>query len=121
MKIIKGISRHQMQFSNLDDLIAADNAVRIVDAFVEKLDLPKIGIEQHGAKQRQSKINLGGAPRFDDKLLLKLYLYGYLNKIRSSRKLEQECYRNVELRWLMQELIPNYHTIADFRKNHAAA
>jgi len=52
---------------------------------------------------------------------LKLYLYGYLNKIRSSRKLEQECHRNVELRWLMQELIPNYHTIADFRKNHSYA
>jgi transposase len=121
MKIIQGISRQQMQFTSLDDVIAADNAIRIVDAFVEKLDLPKIGIEQYGAKQRQSKTNPGGAPRFHDKLLLKLYLYGYLNKIRSSRKLEQECYRNVELRWLMQELIPNYHTIADFRKHHAAA
>jgi hypothetical protein len=54
-------------------------------------------------------------------LLLKLYLYGYLNKIRSSRKLEQECKRNVELRWLMQELVPNYHSIADFRKNHHQA
>jgi transposase len=120
MKIIQGISRQQMQFTSLDDLVAADNPVRIIDAFVEKLDLPKIGIKQYGAKQRQSKTNPGGAPRFDDKLLLKLYLYGYLNKIRSSRKLEQECYRNVELRWLMQELIPNYHTIADFRKHHAA-
>ena len=120
MKIIEGISRLQMQFTSLDDLVAADNVVRILDAFVEKLDLPKIGIEQYGGKQQQSKTNPGGAPRFDDKLLLKLYLYGYLNKIRSSRKLEQECYRNVELRWLMQELIPNYHTIADFRKHHAA-
>lgn len=58
-------------------------------------------------------------PRFDDRLLLKLYLYGYLNKVRSSRKLEQECCRNAELRWLMQELVPNYHTIADFRKNNS--
>lgn len=118
MKIIKGNSRHQMQFSSLDDLIAANNAVRILDVFVEKLDLVKIGIERSGKKQQARP---GGAPRFDDKLLLKLYLYGYLNKIRSSRKLEQECRRNVELRWLMQELIPNYHSIADFRKNNSAA
>ena len=53
-------------------------------------------------------------------VLLKLYLYGYLNKIRSSRKLEKECSRNIELQWLLQNLTPNYHTIADFRKVHAA-
>ncbi|MGB3074985.1 MAG: IS1182 family transposase [Chitinophagales bacterium] len=122
MKTIRGTSRQQMQFTSLDDFIAADNPVRIIDAFVEKLDLLKLGIEQrHTGKQQKSKVNSGGAPRFDDKLLLKLYLYGYLNKIRSSRKLEQECYRNIELRWLMQELSPNYHTIADFRKNHPCA
>jgi len=121
MKIIQGIPRQQMQFTSLDDLVAADNAVRIVDTFVERLDISKIGIEQRIAKQQQSKTDPGGAPRFDNKLLLKLYLYGYLNKIRSSRKLEQECYRNVELRWLMQELVPNYHTIADFRKNQSNA
>jgi transposase len=120
MKTIQGTSRHQMQFTSLNDLVAADNSVRIIDAFVEKLDINQLGIQhQPTIKQQSSKVNAGGAPRFDDKLLLKLYLYGYLNKIRSSRKLEQECYRNVELRWLMQELIPNYHTIADFRKNHA--
>lgn len=118
MKIIKGNSRHQVQFSSLDDLIASNNVVRIIDAFVEKLDVIKIGIA-HSGKQQQTRP--GGAPRFDDKLLLKLYLYGYLNKIRSSRKLEQECRRNVELRWLMQELSPNYHSIADFRKNNSTA
>lgn len=107
-----------MQFTSLDELVSADNPVRIVDAFVAKLDLVKIGIVLSLSK---SSVNQGGAPRFDDRLLLKLYLYGYLNKIRSSRRLEQECCRNVELRWLMQELIPNYHTIADFRKNHGAA
>jgi transposase len=53
--------------------------------------------------------------------MLKLYLYGYLNKIRSSRKLEQECMRNIELRWLMQEILPNYHSIADFRKDNPRA
>ena len=122
MKIIQGISRQQMQFSSLDDQIAADNPVRILDAFVEKLDLNKLGIKQSRVvKDQSSKTNPGGAPRFDDKLLLKLYLYGYLNKIRSSRKLQQECNRNTELRWLMQELIPNYHTIADFRKDHSEA
>jgi len=118
MKIIEGTSRHQMQFISLDEQIAADNLVRIVDAFVEKLELSKIGIEQCQPKQQTKP---GGAPRFGDKLLLKLYLYGYLNKIRSSRKLEQECIRNVELRWLMQLLVPNYHTIADFRKNNSGA
>lgn len=118
MKIIKGISRLQMQFSNLDGQITADNPVRILDVFVEKLDLKHLGIASQNSKQ---PTHAGGAPRYDDKLLLKLYLYGYLNKIRSSRKLQQECSRNMELRWLMQELIPNYHTIADFRKNHSEA
>src|SRR5271170_1546564 len=121
MKIIQGTSRQQVQFSSLDNLIEADNPVRILDAFAEKLDLSKIGIDQCNVRKQKSKTNTGGAPGFDDKLLLKLYLYGYLNKIRSSRKLEQECRRNVELRWLMQELVPNYHTIADFRKNHPIA
>lgn len=107
-----------MQFTSLDDLIAAGNPVRIIDAFVEKLDVKQLGIK---AQPLQGKNDPGGAPRYDDKLLLKLYLYGYLNKIRSSRKLQQECYRNAELRWLMQELVPNYHTIADFRKNNSDA
>ena len=88
MKIIQGISRHQMQFAGLDDFIAADNPVRIIDVFVKKLDVVKPGIAQH---QSKSNVNSGGASRFDDKLLIKLYLYGYLNKIRSGR--------NEELRW----------------------
>ena len=122
MKIIQGTSRHQMQFISLDDFITSDNPVRIIDAFVEKLDITRLGIHRLPAmKQQSSKINPGGAPGFDNKLLLKLYLYGYLNKIRSSRKLQQECHRNVELRWLMQQLAPNYHTIADFRKNYSDA
>lgn len=122
MKIIQGTSRQQIQFSSLDDQINADNPVRILDAFVEKLDLNKLEIKQRlVVKDQSSKVNPGGAPCFDDRLLLKLYLYGYLNKIRSSRKLQQECNRNMELRWLMQELSPNYHTIADFRKDHSEA
>jgi len=119
MKIIKGINRRQIQFNSLDDQVAVDNPVRIIDAFVDRLDMEGLGIKKLPAPPR--KPTTGGAPRYDDKLLLKLYLYGYLNKIRSSRKLEQECTRNVELRWLMQQLVPNYHTIADFRKNNSAA
>lgn len=119
MKIIKGKNRQQIQFNSLDDQVAVDNPVRIIDAFVDRLDMGSLGIKKVPAQLRKSKP--GGAPRYDDKLLLKLYLYGYLNKIRSSRKLEQECTRNVELRWLMQQLVPNYHTIADFRKNNSAA
>ena len=122
MNTIQGIARNQMQFTSLEDFISADNAVRIIDAFVEKLDLGKLGIIlSQAAKKSNKKSNPGGAPRFTQKVLLKLYLYGYLNKIRSSRKLEQECGRNVELRWLIQELVPNYHTISDFRKNHPEA
>jgi transposase len=119
MKTIKGINRQQVQFSSLDGQLAPDNPVRILDAFVEKLDMPGIGIKQNKGSKQTGKANAGGAPRYDDRLLLKLYLYGYLNKIRSSRKLEQECKRNIELRWLMQELAPNYHSIADFRKNNS--
>ena len=121
MKTIQGSSRHQMEFISLDDQVAVEDPVRIVDAFVEKLDLKRLGIERRGGGQRALIGNAGGAPCFDDKLLLKLYVYGYLNKIRSSRKLEQECRRNVELQWLMERLAPNYHTIADFRKNHSHA
>jgi transposase len=118
MKVKAGISRNQIQFISLDDQIATDNPVRIIEAFVEKLELQKLGVKR---KRKKQKKNSGGAPRFDDRLLLKLYLYGYLNKIRSSRKLEQECNRNIELRWLMGQLVPNYHTIADFRKDYPVA
>jgi transposase len=121
MKIIQGTSRQQMQFSSLDDFVSTENPVRIIDAFVEKLDLKKIGIGETKRQKKQPATHPGGAPRYEDKLLLKLYLYGYLNKIRSSRKLEQESCRNVELRWLMEQLTPNYHTIADFRKHYAVA
>ena len=74
MKIIQSISRHQIQFSSLEEQVAADNAIRILDAFVEKLDLYKLGIAQLNTNKQQTKTNPGGAPRFEDKLLLKLYL-----------------------------------------------
>ena len=114
MQFKQGTNRNQTSFTTLDQQLTADNAVRIIDAFVDRLDLKNLGLSNTVHKSE-------GRPPFAPPVLLKLYLYGYLNKIRSSRKLQQECYRNIELRWLMQELTPNYHTIADFRKNNSHA
>jgi transposase len=111
---ITGTNRSQSYFSTLEEQVSADNAVRLINAFVEKLDAEKLGFTKTVHKTE-------GRPPFAPQVLLKLYLYGYLNKIRSSRKLERECRRNIELQWLLQNLQPNYHTIADFRKLHAAA
>jgi transposase len=112
MQYIQGDNRHQSYFSTLEDQVAADNPVRLMDAFIDKLDLQKLGFSKtvHHSE---------GRPPYAPQVLLKLYLYGYLNKVRSSRKLERECSRNIELQWLLQNLAPNYHTIADFRKLHA--
>jgi transposase len=112
MQFIPGSNRHQSYFSTLEDQVSADNAVRLIDAFIDKLDLYQLGITNTVHKSE-------GRPPYAPVVLLKLYLYGYLNKIRSSRKLEKECGRNIELQWLLQNLAPNYHTIADFRKLHA--
>jgi transposase len=111
MQFIQGSNRHQTYFTTLEDGVSADNPVRLIDAFVDKLDLQQLGFTHTVHKSE-------GRPPYAPAVLLKLYLYGYLNKIRSSRKLEQECSRNIELQWLLQCLQPNYHTIADFRKLH---
>ena len=113
-RYIGGSNRQQSYFSTLEGQVAADNPVRLMDAFIDKLELQKLGFQKtvHSSE---------GRPPFAPQVLLKLYLYGYLNKIRSSRKLEKECARNIELQWLLQNLAPNYHTIADFRKLQAAA
>jgi transposase len=112
MQFIQGSNRHQTYFSTLEDQVSTDNPVRLIDAFIDKLDLHKLGFSNTAHKSE-------GRPPYAPSVLLKLYLYGYLNKIRSSRKLERECSRNSELQWLLQSLQPNYHTIADFRKEHA--
>ncbi len=114
MQFIQGTSRHQTYFATLDDQVSADNSVRLIDAFIDKLDLHQLGFSNTEHKSE-------GRPPYAPGVLLKLYLYGYLNKIRSSRKLEKESVRNTELQWLLQQLQPNYHTIADFRKLHAQA
>jgi transposase len=112
MEYIQGTNRQQSYFATLDQQVGADNGVRLIDAFIDKLELAKMGFKNTVHKSE-------GRPPYAPQVLLKLYLYGYLNKIRSSRKLERECKRNIELQWLLQGLQPNYHTIADFRKQHA--
>ncbi len=89
-------------------MIAPDNMVRVVDAFVDAIDLEKLGFVHARAHQR-------GAPPYSPALLLKIYIYGYLNRVRSSRRLELECGRNIELLWLTGCQKPSYHTISDFR------
>lgn len=102
-------NRQQIDFTSLEDLIEADNVIRFIDAFVDKLELNKLGFIVNTIKK-------AGRPSYNSTVFLKLYIYGYLNGIRSSRKLEKECIRNIELRWLLSGLCPNYHSIADFRK-----
>jgi len=101
--------------ASLDDYISPDNPIRAIDAYVDTLDLEELGFKHaHYATSR-------GQPAYDPGDLLKLYLYGYINQIRSSRKLERDSYRNVEVMWLLSQLRPSYKTIADFRKNNPAS
>ena len=95
----------------LEDFVTEDNPVRVVDVFVEGLDLETFGFERVIAKGK-------GRPGYHPAILLKLYIYGYLNRIQSSRRLEKESHRNVELMWLLGRLMPDFKTIADFRKDN---
>lgn len=114
MDYIQPVNRHQISFSSIEEQIEPDNAVRFIEAFVEQLDLKQLGYHFNTLKTE-------GRPPFHPKVFLKLYLYGYLNGIRSSRRLEKECKRNIELHWLLGQLAPNYHSIADFRKVNSKA
>ncbi|AHM59089.1 transposase IS1182 family protein [Flammeovirgaceae bacterium 311] len=111
MHHLTGRDRNQTFSTSLEASISADNPVRVIDAFVDALPLLEMGFK--GVEPKAT-----GRPSFDPAHLLKLYLYGYYNRIRSSRKLETECRRNLEVQWLLQGLCPAYHTIADFRKEH---
>jgi transposase len=95
----------------LDDYVDKENPVRFIDAFVESLKMEKLCFKHSIPSET-------GRPSYDPSDLLKLYVYGYLNQIRSSRKLERECHRNVEVMWLMKKLAPDHKTIADFRKDN---
>lgn len=111
---INGISRDQLYlFENkLDDMISETNPVRFIDAYVDKLDLLKLGFSNPGTDGGK------GRPPYNPAMMLKIYIYGYLNRVRSSRKLESECRRNTELIWLTCRLAPDFKTIADFRKDN---
>ena len=114
MAYIKGECREQITFfpEVLDDYVNDNNQVRFIEAFVNNLKV-------NGFTYSQAK-STGRAPH-DPKCILKLYIYGYLNGIRSSRKLEKETHRNVEVMWLMQKLTPDHKTIANFRKDNSLA
>jgi len=114
MPIIPLKNRTQIEFTSLEDFIEKDNTVRFIDAFVEKLELDKLFFVT-------KTIKVEGRPCFSNQLFLKVYFYGYLNGIRSSRKLARECVRNIEMQWLCNALTPNYHSIADFRKLNSTA
>ncbi|MDP5129608.1 MAG: IS1182 family transposase [Paraglaciecola sp.] len=110
---MKGQGRHQITLlpEALDDFVTEDNPVRVIDVFVDGLHLDSLGFERVTAKQT-------GRPGYHPATLLKLYIYGYLNRIQSSRRLEKETHRNVELMWLLERLTPDFKTIADFRKTN---
>jgi transposase len=98
----------------LDDYISEDNPIRLVDVFVDGLQLHQLGFE--GAEPAAT-----GRPSYHPAVLLKIYIYGYLDRVQSSRRLEREAQRNVELMWLTGRLAPDFKTIADFRKDHGEA
>lgn len=116
MDFIRGVSREQGVLfpERLEDYISEENPVRFIDAFVENLDLEALDF------QRTTPAWTGRSP-YSPQDLLKLYIYGYLNKVRSSRKLEQETHRNVEVMWLLCKLTPDHKTISDFRKDNRNA
>lgn len=109
MEYQQGQSRQQITLFTtcLDDMVPLDNTVRFIDQFVEELDLEKMGFDSLSSQ---------GRPPYHPADLLKLYIYGYMNRMRSSRALEKECHRNLEVIWLMKNLKPDHNTIARFRK-----
>src|SRR3974390_3645360 len=113
---IEGLDRGQSTLfpALLDDYVVEDNPVRAVDVFVDGLDLDKLGFV--GVQPLEM-----GRPSCHPRIMLKLYIYGYLNRVPSSRGLERECRRNIEMIWLTVQLAPDFKTIADFRKDNGKA
>ena len=115
-RFVEGIDRGQTTLfpECLEDWIGEDNPVRVVDVFVEELDLAGLGFGGVAPE-------VTGRPSYHPSVLLKLYIYGYLNRVQSSRRLEREALRNVEVMWLTGRLMPDHKTIADFRKDNGGA
>ena len=113
MGYIQGADRNQVILlpDTLDDYVGGDNEVRAIDAFIDSLDISLMGFKADPAKE--------GRPGYDPRDMLKLYMYGYLNHIRSSRRLQKEASRNVELMWLLRKVVSDFRCIADFRKDNA--
>ncbi len=113
MGYIQGADRNQVILlpDTLDDYVGGDNEVRAIDAFIDSLDISLMGFKVDPAKE--------GRPGYDPRDMLKLYMYGYLNHIRSSRRLQKEASRNVELMWLLRKVVSDFRCIADFRKDNA--
>jgi transposase len=116
MGYIRGEAREQTTMFpvTLDELIPADHVCRVIEAFVGRLGMAQLGFVRAEAAET-------GRPGYDPRDLLKLYLYGYLQQVRSSRRLEAECQRNVEVMWLLGRLQPDYKSIAEFRRMHSSA
>jgi transposase len=116
MNYIKGFDRKQVVLipETIDLLINKNHEIRFIDAFVESLNVVEFGF-------KDIRLNKNGRPPFHPKDLLKLYIYGYLNRIRSSRGLEKECKRNIELIWLIKGLVPDHNTISNFRRDNPKA
>jgi transposase len=114
MRYIKGESREQVTLlpASIEDYVGEDNPVRVIDLFVDGLDMATQGYTRAVPKD-------DGRPGYDPRDLLKLYIYAYLNGIRSSRKMEKETQRNIELMWLLCKLMPDFKTIAEFRRKNA--
>jgi transposase len=115
-RFVEGEDRNQSTLfpERLDDYIAEDNPVRVIDVFVDEIDLGQLGFGGNDPK-------VTGRPAYHPSTLLKLYVYGYLNRVQSSRRLEREAQRNVELIWLTGRLTPDHKTISDFRKDNGQA
>jgi len=115
-RFVEGTDRGQRTLfpETLDDWVGEENAVRVIDIFVDELDLAELGFDRVDPKAT-------GRPSYHPSVLLKLYIYGYLNRVQSSRRLEREAGRNVEVMWLTGRLVPDHKTIADFRKDNGPA
>lgn len=113
VKYIKGKEREQLVLfpTSIEDMIDENNEIRVIDAFVDSLNIKKIGIKKAEPK-------MTGRPSYDPKDMLKIYLYGYRNKVRSSRKLMNLCKTNIEMMWLVKQIAPDFRSISDFRKDN---